>query len=388
CDYETVSSYVYSTTKKGKEDLLKELEAAEKLNLPASIEENLELPFKAESALCFTNQGMFHPRKYILGMVEALINQGVSIYEHTRICEVLTEGGFELKTTEGLVIRAKKVVLATKYPILNKKGLYFAKLHIERSYGLAVISSKIKLSGLYLNAEKPVRSLRPYKSGEDEWTIIVGANHPTGENKDTEKCYEELISFAKEMDPHVKIAYRWSTQDCMSPDSIPYIGEHSEDLPGVFVATGFSKWGMTHSTVAAMLLSDTILGINNPWKEIYNPGRSISLGAVKELVTQGIETAGDLLHKILPVKAASLNEILKGEGQVIENDGQLTGVYKDETGKVHLVKPTCKHMGCRLTFNTAEKSWDCPCHGSRYTYEGQVIEAPAVLPLDLLESDE
>ncbi len=385
CDYEEVNSYVYAATQEGVQMLEKERQAVQRLDLPATFLDQIEVPFDALGAISFSKQGMFHPRKFVLGMVKVLQEKKVPIYENTRIHEIEGEGPYKLTTTEGQSIEANTLIITTKYPILNKKGLYFAKLHVERSYIIGVSSPKIALEGYYINVEEKVRSIRPVHSGNSRLTLIGGAHHETGESQDTEKHYEELIEFAKKMDPSVEIKYKWSTQDCMTLDHIPYIGQLSEDLKNSYVATGFSKWGMTHSAVAAMIISKEILGKKNPWKEIYDPKRSMSLQATKELVVHNVEVVGDLVKTILPVRSGETSDLKSGEGTIIEQDGQVLGVYKDEEGKVHKVIPFCRHLGCRLSFNTAEKSWDCPCHGSRYTYTGEVIEAPAVEPLERVE---
>ncbi|PKM50910.1 MAG: FAD-dependent oxidoreductase [Firmicutes bacterium HGW-Firmicutes-7] len=383
CDYEEQKSYVFATTEKGVEKIKREYEAAIKLGLPASIVSNEKLPFKIEAALCFEGQGMFHPLKYLYKIADILMEHKVPIYENTRITEIDGKGPFILKTDDGIEVEAANVIIATKYPILNKKGLFVTKLYVMRTYIVAGYSEKIHFDGMYINAEDPVRSLRSYVYEGKELILIVGASHQTGACKHTEAPYDELIAYAKKLDQDFDIQYKWSTQDCLSLDKIPYIGSLSEDLSEIYIGIGFSKWGITNSTVAAMILRDFILGKDNPWKDVFNPKRSFSMKASKELLIQGIDLAGDLIKKVLPVEEMDLTDIENGEGKVIEYNNEKVGVFKDQEGNVFCVEPTCKHMGCQVTFNNAEKTWDCPCHGSRYTCQGEVIEAPAVAALEI-----
>ncbi|PKM94051.1 MAG: FAD-dependent oxidoreductase [Firmicutes bacterium HGW-Firmicutes-1] len=388
CDYKEQKSYVFATTEKGLKKVQKEYDAAIKLNLPASIVTESSLPFECEAALCFDGQGMFHPLKYLFGISDILRDKKIPVYENTRIIEVDGNGPFVLTTDDGVEVEAEKVIIATKYPILNKKGLLVVKLYVMRTYIVAGYSSKLHLDGMYINAEDPVRSLRSYTQDDKELILVVGASHQTGECKDTTKLYEELIAYAKKLDPDFDVKYKWSTQDCLSLDSIPYIGSLSEDLSQIYVGTGFSKWGMTNGTVAAMIISDFILGRNNPWKEVFDPKRGFSLKTSKELLVQGVDLTGDLIKTVLPVDAVELIDIKKGEGKVIEYNNEKVGVFRDGNGNVFGIDPTCRHLGCQVTFNNAEKTWDCPCHGSRYHFQGGVIEAPAVHALEQREIGE
>lgn len=385
CDYIQLPHYVYATTEKGLLKIQKEYDAAIKLGIPASIVADASLPFDYEAALCFENQGMFHPLKYLYSIGDVLTENKVPIYVATRIVEIDGTKPYILKTKEGYEIEAQNVVIATKYPILNKKSFLVAKLYVTRTYIVAGYSSKIQLDGMFINAEDPVRSLRAYPMGDKNLILIVGASHQTGECKDTYKSYEELIAYAKKLDPNIDIQYQWSTQDCLSLDNIPYIGPLSEELPSVYVGTGFSKWGMTNGTVSAKIVSDLIMERDNPWLEVFNPKRSFSGKSAKEFAILTVDLMGDLIQKVLPAEKIEILDINNEEGKVIDHDGQKIGVYRDAQGHLHLIDPTCKHMGCQLTFNQAEKSWDCPCHGSRYTYNGEVIEAPAVKPLEKVE---
>lgn len=385
CDYKNLPHYVYAITENGLKKIQKEYDATVKLGLPSSIGTQAKIPFEYEAALKFDNQGIFHPLKYLYGIGNVLLKNNVPIYVATRIVKIDGDKPYILQAKDGLEIEAQNVVIATKYPILNKKSFLVAKLYVMRTYIVAGFSDKIKLDGAFINAEDPVRSLRTYSVGDKNLVLIVGASHQTGECKDTHKPYEELIAYAKKLDPDMEIRYKWSTQDCLSLDNIPYIGSLSEDMPNVYVGTGFSKWGMTNGTIGAKIITDFIMERDNPWKEVFSPSRSLSVKSAKQLAILTGDLIGDLAKKIVPAGQIALLDIKNDEGKVIEHDGHKIGVYRDVEGYLHLIDPTCRHMGCQLNFNQAEKSWDCPCHGSRYTYNGEVIEAPAVKNLEKVD---
>lgn len=384
CDFMDERSIIYTNLDEQLKKIQKEYKIVKKIGLKVSLLEDINDPIKYKLGLCFDEQGKFHPLKYLYGIVNELENMSTPIFENTRIIEIDGTGPFTLKTSEGINIKANKVIIATKYPILNKKGLMVLKLHVTRTYIVAGYSSKIILDGNYINAEKPTRSLRSYKEGDNELILFVGANHQTGECEDTNLPYMELISYAKKIDPKINLKYRWSTQDCMSLDNIPYIGRLSDDISSIYIGTGFSKWGMTNGTVAAMVVSDMILERNNQWKELFDPKRGISFIAAKELAVQSLDVAGDLIKKLIPLQSMELEDIGKNEGKVIYYKGEKVGVYRDENDEIFAVDPTCRHLGCQVTFNNSERTWDCPCHGSRYTYKGEVLEAPAVKALESL----
>ena len=383
CDYDESDSYVYARTEKELERLKKEYEAVIDLDIKAAFLSEIEEPFYMKGALAFKNQAMFHPRKYILGIAKCLDDN--QIYENTRIVNIESEKDFYcLETADGNIIQAKHVVIATKYPIINKKDLFFTKLHVERSYIIAVSSTKIKLSGMYISVDKPVRSVRPCKTQKESLILIGGANHPVGECHDTSERYNELIAYAKELDESVEVKYKWSTQDCISLDKIPYIGEINDDMKNIYVATGFSKWGMTNGTIGARLITDKILGIKNEFEGIFDPKRRLSLKSIKELAVQGIDVAQDYISTLLNLDVDRFSDVGNGEGKLAKYKDKVVGVYRDNEGEIYVVNPKCPHMGCQLSFNQAEKTWDCPCHGSRFNYNGKVIEAPSVRDLDLL----
>jgi len=383
CDFKTTSSNVYAGKKGNVEKLEKEFIAAKSLGFDIFLDKDVSLPFKAYANLRLENQGIFHPVKYIKGITKALRDKAVQIYEHTRITEIEKHDYYVLITDNRQKIYAKQVVIATKYPILNKKKLMFTKLYVERSYVVAAVMPNFRIDGYYINAENEVRSIREYNDNEERLILVAGANHEAEDCEKAEQSYLELIKFSKELDEDAQIRYKWSTQDCMTVDKMPYIGELSDDMEGVYIATGYNKWGMNQSMVAAMILSDAIAHTPEKWHNIFNLKRDINADAVKELIKQGADVARDYVKKLAPAEIYDIDLLMVGEGRIVKYDGDIVGAYKDETGEVFTIIPKCPHLGCRLKFNQAEKTWDCPCHASRFTYKGEIIDSPAVKKLDI-----
>lgn len=382
CDYKSESAYIYTEKEEFIEDLKKEAELASSFGIKASYVNELPLNLPIKGALKFENQAQFHPRKYMLGLTKAIVESGVQIFEYTRAMELDQDDDYNyiITTDNGSSITAKKLVIATHYPFYNKHKMYFSKIYQERSYIVAIKGKEKFPGGMYINAEEPSRSLRGVYSDGDELVLVVGEDHKTGQGEDTNDHYKSLINFASEVFTIEDIPYRWSTQDCMTLDGIPYIGQYSHDTPNLYMTTGFQKWGMTNGTVSSIILRDLILDKENPWLDLYNPSRKTTITAAKEFVVQNANVAGQLIDGKLE-KSPKKIEVLPGQGKVIEVDSKRAGAYRDEEGRLHLVNTTCTHMGCELNWNSAELSWDCPCHGSRFTVDGDVIDGPAVSPL-------
>ena len=316
CDFEAQDSYVYSRT--GSEEIEKEMDALDKLGYKAHHLTQLPLPFSVAGAVCFGNQGQFHPLKFA-----SEIGKKLRIFEHTKVLEFAPG---RVRTTGGM-ISAEKIIIATHFPILNKHGGYFLKLYQHRSYVLALKDAP-KIKGMYVDEAKTGLSFRHY----DDLLLLGGGSHRTGKQGGN---WDELEQFANEYFPKAKIVTKWATQDCMTLDGVPYIGRYAERTPDLYVATGFNKWGMTSSMVAAEILCDLVQGRENVWSEVFTPSRT-------SLRTQ------------LAINAA-----------------EATMSFLTPT------TPRCPHMGCALKYNTVEDSWDCPCHGSRFTCEGKLIDNPA-----------
>ncbi|WP_434509711.1 FAD-dependent oxidoreductase [Desulfitobacterium sp. AusDCA] len=385
CDLVSQSAYIYTLEDKYVDDIANEANIASSLGIKATYLDKIPLPFNIKAAVRFDNQAQFHPRKFLLALAGKITDNGVQIFEQSRIVDIEDNGDngdYVLMTGRGTKVTAQRVIIASHYPFYNKHGMYFTRIYPERSYVVAIRMNENYPGGMYITAEEPGRSIRSQTSDQGELIFVGGEHHKTGQGADTIKHYEALADFAEQTFTVEDIPYRWSTQDCMTLDGLPYVGQFTSNTPGLYIATGFAKWGMTNSMASSMILSDLIIDGKSPWQDVYNPSRETIGASAKNFVVENLNVANKLIEgklSLLPKNA----DIGPNEGKAIEADGQRAGAYKDEQGTLHIVNTTCTHMGCELNWNSAEKSWDCPCHGSRFTYEGDVIEGPALKPLDI-----
>ena len=358
CDLSERDAYVYS----GEEEKLRqEAEAAQSLGIDASLERQIEVPVSCAGVVRFPGQAQFHPLKFLGALAEKL-----KIYEHTPATEVNEN---LVKTPRGSV-KADKIVFATHFPFINFPGLYFARMHQERSYVIALENAG-KISGMYIGDGENSLSFRQYEN----YLLLGGAAHRTGENR-TGGRYEKLKEAAGKLFPQSSVAACWSAQDCITADKIPFIGPYAADRPNWFVATGFQKWGMSSSMVSAMLLRDQICEIRNPFEEVFAPSR-FSMEEIPQLMKDGGKAVKGLTKRFFHLPSETVNALEPGHGAVVETPLGKAGVYKSEKGEVFQVDVVCPHMGCELSWNPDERSWDCPCHGSRFDCEGNPMEGPA-----------
>lgn len=365
CDYEVMPNYIYTLDDEQK--IRQEVDAALRLGLPASFTKETSLPFKVKAAIKFENQAQFHPLKFLDAVADTL-----KIYENTRVTQINKNG---LILTDGGSVKAKKIVIATHYPFINVPGYYFIRLHQERVYLSALEGwgqNKKDLDGMYLDADKDGFTFRKYK----DYLILGSGSHRTGKYQPLD-AYERIEMAAKKWYPEAKVKYTWSNQDCITPDSIPYIGRYSVRTPNIFVATGFNKWGMTSSMVAAMIISDMITGKENQYRKVFIPRRLMLSGSRVLLKDAAIITIS-LLSEHLKIPHDKLKDIEREKAGVIRYKGQRVGVYRDKEDKYYFVTTKCPHLGCKLEWNQNELTWDCPCHGSRFDYKGKMINNPAM----------
>ena len=316
CDFVNETNYVYTLTRPDK--LERELDTLKKLRFPAEFAENLPLPFSTAGAVAFPNQAKFHPLKFLAELAKPL-----HIYEHTKVQELVGT----LAVTNHGKIQADRIIVTTHFPFLNKHGSYFLKLYQHRSYVLALKDAP-KPKGMYVDDADKGLSFRTHQN----LLLLGGGGHRTGKQGGN---YNELRCFADKHFPDAKEVYHWATQDCMTLDDMPYIGQYSKNTPNFFVATGYNKWGMSSAMVAALLLRDLITGKKTPYADVFSPSRSIWH---PKLFLNGLESSVNLLTP---------------------------------------ARKRCPHLGCALKWNKAEHTWDCPCHGSRFTSKGELIDNPA-----------
>lgn len=384
CHFERLPSVLYSKTET--DALRREAEAAKKLGIPAYFTENMErffreqllqegssakeerspraeLPFPVKGAVIFENQAQFHPLEFLKQLSEKL-----TIYERTNVLKVK---GHYLETNHGSLY-ADKVVFTTHYPFVNVPGFYFLRQHQARSYVLA-LSGVPRVKGMFYSEDKDGLSLRWY----EDILLLGGGGHRTGTVPKKEYGYAMLCRRAEKLFPDGKVVAKWSAQDCMSQDDLPFIGAYSIFRPYWYVATGFRKWGMTGAMVSARLLCDLICGEKNPYALLFSPKRSLFHASVKKL---GKDLKFSIVglakgHFHWPLGTGNAPE--RGEARILRVGLKRYGVYRDEGGELHKVSIKCPHLGCELAWNPEEKTWDCPCHGSRFDYNGNLMDDPA-----------
>ena len=372
CDFEKQDAYVFIQDKEEIPKLKKEIEALKKLDYNCELVDKVELEANIIGAIKFKDQAQFNPYLYAHGLAQKIIENKGKIFENTKVIDIKKEEqGYEIITKEGIV-KAKKVIIATHYPIINAPGFYFMKMYQETSYLIAIETEKQLFNGMYINSENPTISFRTAKYNDKRIVLIGGMGHKTGKKKDLINSYSKLEDIAKKLYPDCKVLYRWNTEDCISLDKIPYIGEFSNLWPNVYVATGYKKWGMTSSNVAANIIIDEILGKQNKYKEVFKSTRLEPIKNYEELTNMVKEVSYSGLINKLKIIDEHLKDVKNREGKIIEIDGTKVGVYKNENGKICAVKPYCSHLGCELSWNNLDNTWDCPCHGSRFTFDRKV----------------
>lgn len=366
CDFERRPACLYTT--RVPEILKREQSLATLCGIHAALRTKSELPFPVAGVLQYENQASFHPQKFI-GALAA----GLEIYENTRVLSV--EG--HMLTTDHAHVQAKNIVFACHYPFVNVPGFYFARMHQERSYVLA-LQGAASLQGMYYGIDPDGYSFRP----AGRYLLLGGGNHRAGEN-DAGGAYQALQTAAGQFFPGATVIRQWSAQDCMTPDGIPYIGQYAASTPDWYVATGFGKWGMTSSMVAAQLISDLICDGKSPYAGIFDPGRFTVTESARAVAAEMAHAVKGLAKGAFHIPQKTLDSLPMGHGGVIEFEGQRAGVYRDEQGKIYAVNVRCPHLGCELAWNPDEKSWDCPCHGSRFDYCGNLLDNPAQTGIQL-----
>lgn len=379
CDFKRVPWCLFTENTTGKSFVEKEQIAAEDAGL--TITEDFAIPIKVFTGFVVDNQAQFNPLEYVKALSKKIKSENCSIYEMTRVDDV-TEGEICTVKTAGGTVTASQVVMATHSP----KGIYAVHMNMGpyREYAVAVkLNSNYPAAGIWWDVMGQEHySMRTYDTAKGKVLMVLGEMHKVGQKDNNHECYDNLEKFLRERFDVASVEFKWSAQQFKAADGIPYIGLSSGNSK-TYIATGFSADGLTYGTLASMIISDEILGNKNKWSKTYDASRITPLASAKEFIKENINVAFEFVKdRFTKNEADEFAEVTTGQGKVMEVDGKKCGVFRDEKGKLHVVSAVCTHMGCINHWNEVEQSWDCPCHGSRFSIDGEVLEGPAYAPLN------
>ena len=388
CDLERASNYVYTEREESAHDVEREVAAARRAGIDAELTTDTDLPYPVKSAVRVDDQAQFHPWKYVAALARAVDGDGSHVLELTRATGVKSGTPCVVETTSGIV-RAADVVVATQMPFLDR-GLYFTRAHPMKSYAIAArVDDDSAPRGMYISVDQPTRSVRSTPAeGGGRMLIVGGEGHKPGDDPDTKSRYAKLESFVQERFGVSGAEYHWSTHDYMPVDRLPYVGRLRRGDDHVYVATGFAKWGLTKATIAAGIISDAILGRENEWAKLYDStrldARHSAARFAKENAAVGLHFFRDRLQ--LPAGREDVERLAPGEGTIARIGVKQYAVHRDDAGELHVLSARCTHLGCIVGWNNADRSWECPCHGSRFAADGRLVQGPATadLPRDSL----
>lgn len=394
CELESRPALTYCERPDGVEALRAEAEAARSAGLIASFVTETGLPFPVAGAVRVEDQAQFHPLKYLRGLVDDIVARGGRIHEGTRVTGLDAGDPCRLTTEAGQAVSARHVVVATHHPVFDHAVLA-TRLTQHRDLVIAgPLPADRDPDGMYITTEGGKRSVRtsPLADG-NRLLIVTGEAFTPGTGEDTEAGYARLEAWTEQHFPAVRISHRWAAQDNSSTDTVPLVGRLPTAGENVYVATGFAGWGMTGGVMAGALLASLVRGAPQRWADLYDPGRFGSAlqsaptflkaqwDTGKHLVKGRLDTFGD--GTLGPVR-----DLRPGEGTVVRADGKPCAVHRDDQGELHAVSAVCTHLGCIVAFNNAERTWECPCHGSRFGVDGEVVQGPALRPLERQEPGE
>ena len=380
CRFRRVPGYLYTEKRKYVAELKNEASAAREAGLDAQWVNEVPLPFETRGAVLWPEQAQFHPREYLAALAKHAAAAGAQIFEQTFAAKV--DAG--LVETEHGRITADHVCMATNVPIGGFTHVH-TKAAAYRSYAIAFEETGSHPDGLFWDTADPYHYTRWQETDDGTFMIVGGEDHRTGEEEDTEGCFSRLADYTRQyFGPH-EARYRWSGQIIEPHSGLPMIGGSKEQ---VYISTGYAGQGMTFGTAGAMLISDLILGVSNPWKDLFDPMRNRPHVTTREFITENLHFPAHLVADRLTsadVEARNTEEVANGEGKIIKVEGRKIAAYRDDAGTLHCLSPVCTHLKCDVAWNPAERTWDCPCHGSRFTPTGDVLNGPAHEPLARIE---
>ncbi len=378
CEFYRVPWYLFTTleTNMASDQVKKEFEAANKSNLTVSNTPPADFPYRVHTITCISDQAQYNPLAYTQQLAGVVARIGGTIYENTKVTGVKDGNPCEVTTSCG-VVKAKKVIMATHSP----KGIYAVHTAMApyREFALGVkLKGVLPQSGIYWHVlEDSMYSVRPYSGPGGNYLVVLGRSRKVGHKKDTEESFKKVEEYLEKHFSIESIEFVWAAQNYEPADNLPYIGTSPAEK-NVYIATGFAADGLVYGTLAGMILRDLILEKENQWAKIYDPKRFTPVASAKKFIKDNIDVAKHLIKDhLIYGEIKELKELNPGEGKTIIIDGEKVAAYRDDGQKLHLVSAICPHMGCVVHWNNGEKSWDCPCHGSRFSFNGEVLEGPA-----------
>jgi glycine/D-amino acid oxidase-like deaminating enzyme/nitrite reductase/ring-hydroxylating ferredoxin subunit len=390
CDFERVDGFLFTTETTEIEELRKEFEAAQRAGF-ADLEFLHAPPLSSRrqgAAIRFPNQGQFHPLKYLKGLAAAVQKYGGQILPNHEVIDIHGHAApYTLTTRQGTTHSASHVVIATNTPF-NNRFVMHTKQAAYRTYILTFAIEAGRLNkALYWDMKDPYHYVRLYQPNEHQTLLIVGGeDHKTGQSEDPDRSFAQLETWARANFPEAgDVVTRWSGQVMEPVDSLAFIGRNPGD-EGIYIATGDSGHGLTHGTIAGMLLNDLVHNRSNPWEKLYDPARKArSFTSLKEFFKENINVALQYRDYFSPADLSRPSEVSMGEGAIVRHGLQKLAVYRDHENELHMMSAVCPHLGGIVRWNKVEKTWDCPCHGSRFSCKGEVINGPAMSNLSKAE---
>jgi len=390
CEFERKPAIIYTEKNDRRSALRAEREAAWEAGISATAEDEIPFSATATAGLRFDDQAQFDPRAYLLAVAEKFDAAGGQLYEGTAVTRISNGDRYRVRTetaqepSSTATVEADEVIVATQFPIRDRLGL-FARLYPKQSYVLAAEIAGDQPEGMYYRVDDPYFSVRTVSLDGRELTLIGGQNHKTGQGGDTTERYRRLESEARETFDIDEIVYRWSTQDFASVDGLPYVGYGGPLTDDLYIATGFGGWGMSNGIAAGLQLGDMVRGRETPWQRAFDPRRVTVKSSAPKLLAETANEAGQFISGWMKHARPKPTDLQPDEAAIYSRERKPIAAYRDRDGELHTQSAICPHMGCVVAFNSAERSWDCPCHGSRFDVDGEVIDAPAVNELSAVE---
>jgi glycine/D-amino acid oxidase-like deaminating enzyme/nitrite reductase/ring-hydroxylating ferredoxin subunit len=384
CHYRNVPGYAFAVNEKDVEDLKAEAIAAKNAGLAARWVDQVPLPFATRGAVLFPDQAQFHPREYLLGLLDAALQRGVRVFGGSALRSI-EKGEPHVVVTDGGRVQADAVFMATNVPVEGFTTVH-TRAEATRTYAIALDAPADAGEGLFWDTADPYHYVRIQETAEGTFLIVGGEDHRVGHGPEGDP-FARLETWTRSRWGDLPVRYRWSGQIIEPHGALPMIGGSS----GIYMSTGYSGQGMTWGTLGAMIVADLIAGVDNPWAALFDPARMLPHVTTREFVTSNAEFPRHLVEDRLAgrdVEGNDLEEIAAGEGKIVVVGGRKVAASRDSAGRLCAVSPVCTHMKCDVAWNHEERSWDCPCHGSRFDPEGHVLNGPAHLPLERIELGE